>query len=373
MKLATADFDYTLPPELIAQKPTEPRDHSKLLVLDRQTGEITHSHFYDLADFLDAGDVVVRNNSKVIPARLFGFKSTGGKVEILLNRLTGQDAQTTTWECLTRPGLKPGQVVSFENSLLTASCVSSEAEQQELTRKIQFSMPFSGLMNELEKIGSTPLPPYIDAAEMKVDEIKEKYQTTYAKFEGSVAAPTAGLHFTEAVEKKLRDKGVEIFEVTLHVGLGTFAPVKSDDISDHKMHEEIFELREDVAAALNSAKAAGRKIVAIGTTTIRVLETCAAEVNKNEKNKNTPQLRPKIGSTSIFIYPPYLFKFVDALITNFHLPKSTLLILISALVSFPNTKHHFLSFAGSVVGRAYITAIAKKYRFFSFGDSMLIK
>ncbi len=272
MPLQLEQFDYTLPEALIAQIPTVPRDSSKLLIVRRESLELQDTQFLHLADFLQPGDVIVRNNSKVIPARILGTKTTGGKVELLLNKLVSQTAQTTTWECLTKPGLKPGQQVIFEGTDVTATCVPTDSKL--FTRYIEFSQPFTELMQTLEQVGSTPLPPYIETSDSA--DIKAKYQTTYAKYDGSVAAPTAGLHFTDRVEQSLKEKGIEIYEVTLHVGMGTFAPVKDHNVTEHHMHEEIFELSEDVAAALNAAKAAGRRIIAVGTTTVRVLETCAA-------------------------------------------------------------------------------------------------
>ena len=353
-------FQYQLPPELIAQTPAVPRDSSKLLVVNRTDDTLSHHLFRDLPDLLQVSDVLVRNNTKVIPARLFGQKETGGKCELLLVKAVRHDIQTVTWECLTKPGLKVGQVVHFANSDVTATCTTIN----EFTRLIEFSASPAQFFVALDAIGHTPIPPYISWAKDDELELRQVYQTTFAKFAGSVAAPTAGLHFTPELDEMLRQKGVEIFEVTLHVGLGTFLPVQDSQLQSGKLHQEFFELKKEVAEKLNQAKAVGRRIISVGTTTTRVLESCADEHGI---------LSARTGETDLFIWPGYRFRCVDALITNFHLPKSSLLMLISAFVSEPNTKTTFADFQHSLVGRAYQTAIEHHYRFFSFGDAMLIQ
>lgn len=358
--LQLSQFDYQLPPELIAQRPAEPRDSSRLLVVDRQTGALKHHHFHELDKLLTTEHVLVRNNTKVIPARILGQKDTGGAVEILLTRRLGFNPnQNEQWECLTKPGLKVGQVVHFGTSPLTATCTAIT----DYTRQITFNLPQAALFTELLAIGHTPIPPYIHWADEDETELRERYQTIFAKIAGSAAAPTAGLHFTPELEARLAAKGVEILEVTLHVGLGTFLPVKTEDVTSHHLHKEWFELLPEVAERLNTLRAAGKKVVAVGTTTTRVLESCT-----------TPEgiVEAKTGETEIFLYPPYYFRAVDAMITNFHLPQSSLLMLMSALVSAPNTDQPFMDFGSSLVGKAYQTAIEEKYRFYSFGDGMLI-
>jgi S-adenosylmethionine:tRNA ribosyltransferase-isomerase len=304
--------------------------------------------------------VMVRNNTKVMPARLFGTKETGGQVEVLLVKKLGHSPTSETWECLTKPGLKPGQTLSFGESQLQAEC----QKITDYTREITFNQTGVEFLQTLDQLGEMPLPPYIEWDKSDPRQLKELYQTTYAQVFGSVAAPTAGLHFTPELDDRLRVKGIGIFEVTLHVGLGTFLPVKTQEIAEHHMHSEWYELSAETAQQLNQARATGKKILAIGTTTCRVLETRADKDGK---------LIPGTGETQIFIYPPYQFKTVDSLITNFHLPESTLLMLISALVSAPNTAYNFINFAKSLMGRAYQNAIDQKYRFFSFGDAMWIK
>lgn len=369
--ISLSAFTYQLPPELIAQKPAVPRDSSRLLVVKRMSGELSDHHFRDLPDLLTANDVLVRNNTKVLPARIVGHKTTGGQVELLLTKRLAVDgvAQKETWECLTKPGLKEGQVVTFESTVpqpLTATCTAIT----DMTRQITFNLAGDALLSELYRIGQTPLPPYIEWHAEDETELRELYQTTYAKHVGSAAAPTAGLHFTPELDAKLRTKGVQIEEVTLHVGLGTFLPVKDDNLTDHHMHSEWFELTLEVATRLNEAKRAGKRIIAVGTTTCRVLETAARD---NQSCGLPLGVLPQQAETDIFIYPPFQFRFVDALITNFHLPKSSLLMLISALVSIPNTYHAFTTFADSTVGQAYKKAIATGYRFYSFGDAVLIE
>ena len=334
-----ADFDYHLPREFIAQKPLAERDQSKLMVLDRETGSISHHQFFELPEVLDKDSVLVFNQSRVIPARL-RFPMGNGKAEILLIKpISGN-----TWECMVRPGHKfsPGTEIEIDGELnLAVKDITPHG-----LRTIEFRC--KDFNAYLKAHGQTPLPPYIKE---QIDD-PERYQTIYAKEEGSVAAPTAGFHFTDEVFKGLNEKGIQTEFVTLHVSLGTFQPVKTEQIEDHKMHSEWFELTEEVADRLNQAKEAEKKIVAVGTTAVRVLEDCC---NKNGR------LKAQMSETDIFIYPGYKWKFVDELITNFHVPKSTLLMLVS-------------SFAGrEFILRAYEEAKAKDYRFFSFGDSMYIK
>ncbi len=338
-----SDFDFYLPEELIAQHPVEQRDTSKLLVLNRETGEISDKHFYDIIDYLNPGDILVRNNSKVLPARLFGLKEeTGGHVEVLLLK----EKTKNIWECLVGNAriVKLDTVITFGDGSLKARCLEIKEEGIRV-----FEMIYEGVFLEvLEQLGTMPLPPYIKE---KLED-QSRYQTVYAKEPGSAAAPTAGLHFTDEINQRLTAKGIEILDVTLHVGLGTFRPVKVDDINDHKMHSEFYFIDETVAAKLNAAKASGRRIIAVGTTSTRVLES---NITKYGEFKATNE------STDIFIYPGYEFKAIDSLITNFHLPKSTLLMLISAFASKEQ------------IFKAYEHAVESRYRFFSFGDSMFIQ
>lgn len=352
-------FDFELPESLIAQTPLLNRTASRLLTLNKQSGEVAHKTFEQLIDYLVAGDLLVMNDTRVIPARLFGAKKdTGAKVEILLLKPLGEDR----WEALVKPGkrMQIGAVVLFglnsdgEQPLLTAEVV----EVGEMgARVLQFS--YTGIFNEiLDRLGEMPLPPYIKE---QLSE-RERYQTVYAKHEGSSAAPTAGLHFTEAYLDKLQDKGIRIAFVTLHVGLGTFRPVSVDTIEEHQMHAEYYVLSPETAALINETKSNGKRVIAVGTTSARTLETAAGlsrehtDVDAGEQ----AQIQPSQGWTSIFIYPGYTFGVVDALLTNFHLPKSTLLMLISALAGRTN------------VMQAYEEAVREQYRFFSFGDAMLI-
>ncbi|NME28507.1 tRNA preQ1(34) S-adenosylmethionine ribosyltransferase-isomerase QueA [Megasphaera hexanoica] len=338
MKLT--DFSYELPKELIAQHPAEPRDHARLMLYDKKTGAVEHKHFYDLADELQAGDVLVFNDSKVIPARLYGKRvPTGGKVEVLLLTPVGEDR----WEVLVKPGKKalPGTTIEFPGGL--------QAEVLDRTdfggRVVHFT--YDGVFDDIiDQIGEMPLPPYIHE---KMEDPNE-YQTVYARERGSAAAPTAGLHFTDELLQKIRDKGVEEVFVTLHVGLGTFRPVEEENIEDHQMHSEFYSITPEAADAINRAKAEGRRIIAVGTTSIRTLESAGT----------TGTLKAGSGWTNIFIYPGFTFHIVDALVTNFHLPESTLLMLISAL----STREQIL--------HAYDIAVREKYRFFSFGDAMFI-
>ncbi|MEO8581017.1 MAG: tRNA preQ1(34) S-adenosylmethionine ribosyltransferase-isomerase QueA [Patescibacteria group bacterium] len=357
MKLA--QFDYHLPKDQIAQRPVEPRDQSKLLVLYRHSDGLEHKHFYDLPEVLRPSDVLIRNNSKVMTARLFCQKTTGGLVELLLIKAIESAEKEEVWEVLSKPSLKVGQVVTFKNSSLNAQCVALTG----YTRQMKFNQSRVELMKSIEQVGKIPIPPYIHW-EGEEEKVRDVYQTTYAKILGSVAAPTAGLHFTPELDEKIKTKGIAIEEVTLHVGLGTFLPVKTEEVTEHHMHKEWYELSQETADRLNQYKKEGRRIVAVGTTTVRTLETLTNE---------SGELKAGVGETQIFIYPPYKFRFVDALITNFHLPKSTLLMLISALVSQPNTQYEFENFETSSAGKAYQAAVQEKYRFFSFGDAMLIQ
>ena len=338
-----SDFDYELPNELIAQTPLEKRDSSRLLVLNKDNGNVTHKHFTDIIDYLKKGDVLVLNNTKVIPARLIGEKEeTGAVIEIILLKDLGND----TWECLSKPAkrLKIGTIVSFGDGSLKAEVVEKKDEGI-----CHVKLIYNGILMEiLDKLGTMPLPPYIH--EKLKDQ--DRYQTVYAKISGSAAAPTAGLHFTENLLTEIKNKGIIVTYVTLHVGLGTFRPVEVDNILEHHMHSEYYVMDEETAEILNKAKDDGRRIVAVGTTSTRTLETIASN--------NNGRFKASSGDTNIFIYPGYEFKGIDCLITNFHLPKSTLVMLVSALAGRDN------------ILNAYKNAIDNKYRFFSFGDSMFI-
>ena len=340
------DFDYHLPEELIAQQPADKRDFSRLLVVHRDTGEIEHKHFYDVLDYLNPGDCLVMNNSKVLPARLFGTKAeTGAKVEFLLiKRLHGD-----VWESMVKPGkrLKPGDTVIFSDDFKADIIDYGE----DGTRIVEFK--YNGIfMERLEELGKMPLPPYIERESVLSD--KDRYQTVYCKEEGSVAAPTAGLHFTEELLEKAKAKGVKLAYVTLHVGIGTFRPVKCENIEDHQMHFEEYEITQENADIINETKAAGGRIISVGTTSTRTMESAAVE--KDGKYV----MEAGSDSTGIFIYPGYEFKIIDSLITNFHLPKSTLLMLISALYNRED------------ILKVYETAVKEEYRFFSYGDAMII-
>lgn len=347
-------FDYDLPQELIGQIPMQPRDRCQLLVLNRQSGEIKHLIFRDLVDLLTPNDVLVINDTRVIPARLYGSKASGGKVELLLTRRRAHGQ----WEAISKPGLKTGQVVHFGELKM----VVLEQLKDGLILA-DFNVSDEAFWQALELIGHTPLPPYITSGDEEI-KLRAAYQTLYAREKGSVAAPTAGFHFTPEVFGALAEKGIEVHRLTLHVSLGTFRPVKTEEIEKHTMHPEWYSLSNQTARSLNKAKKQGKRIIAVGTTTTRVLETCADD---------NGILTPGEGETKIFIYPPSKFKFIDALVTNFHLPKSTLLMLISAFVSYPNTPFHFVNFAASTVGKAYREAIEQKYQFYSFGDAMFIE
>ncbi|CCY46153.1 s-adenosylmethionine:tRNA ribosyltransferase-isomerase [Firmicutes bacterium CAG:822] len=341
--MKTDDFDFDLPEELIAQTPLERRDASKLLVLDKTTGEISHRHFTDVIDYMEKGDTLVLNDTKVMPARLYGVKEeTGAVIEVLLLK----DEGNNVWECLTKPAkrIKEGTIVSFGDGKLKAKCM--EVLDEGIRR---FKLEYKGILYEiLDELGEMPLPPYIHE---KLKD-KDRYQTVYAKNVGSAAAPTAGLHFTKDLLEKIKDKGVNIAYITLHVGLGTFRPVNVEDVTKHKMHSEYYVMSAEVADLLNKTKEEGHKIISVGTTSTRTLETIASLYGKFKECS---------GWTDIFIYPGYEFKGIDYLITNFHLPKSTLVMLVSALAGKDN------------IMKAYNEAIENKYRFFSFGDSMLIK
>ena len=342
-KMDVKDFRYDLPQELIAQDPLEDRSSSRLLVLDKDTGEITHKHFYDIINYLDEGDCLVLNETKVIPARLMGVKKdTGAVVEILLLKRKSK----TVWECLVKPGKKcrVGAVIEFGEGLLTGT-VSDIVEEG--NRIIEFE--FDGIFEEiLDKLGTMPLPPYITHTLKD----RNRYQTVYAKNDGSAAAPTAGLHFTKELLKDIEDKGVKLAKVTLHVGLGTFRPVKVSDVRQHHMHSEFFQVSKEAADIINSTRANGKRVICVGTTSTRTVESASDDKG---------YLKEKSGWTDIFIYPGYKFKVLDALITNFHLPESTLVMLVSALAGREKVLH------------AYEEAVKEKYRFFSFGDAMFIK
>lgn len=335
-------YDFELPEELIAQTPELKRDHSRLMVLNKDEESISHHHFYDILDYLHEGDVLVRNNSKVIPARLFGTKEeTNAHVEVLLLK----DLGNNIWECLCGNAkvIKLNTIISFGDGSLKAKCV--EIKEEGIRR---MELIYKGILFEiLDKLGKMPLPPYIHTE----CEDNSRYQTVYAKIEGSAAAPTAGFHFTSELFEKIKAKGVTVVDVTLHIGLGTFRPVKVEDIKDHNMHSEVYEITQEAADILNKAKEEGRRIISIGTTSTRTLESCMQKYGKFVETRE---------ATSIFIYPGYTFKAIDCLITNFHLPKSTLIMLVSALAG-----HDF-------VLKAYNEAVKEKYRFFSFGDSMFI-
>ena len=338
--MKTSDFSYDLPSELIAQHPAQKRDQSRLMLLNKKTGEINHKKFYNIIDYLNNGDVLVLNDTRVMPARIFGHRPEKDEsIEILLLNHKGD-----TWETLAKPGkkLKIGTEIIFSDELKAEVVDISE----DGSRFLKFI--YSGIFEEiLDRLGEMPLPPYIQE---KLED-KERYQTVYSKEIGSAAAPTAGLHFTNELLKKIEEKGIESCFITLHVGLGTFRPVKVEDVTKHKMHSEFYIIRDDVAQKINKAKDEGRRIVAVGTTSIRTLESAADDKG---------YVKAKSGWTDIFIYPPYKFKCVDALITNFHLPESTLIMLVSSL----STREIILN--------AYNVAVKEKYRFFSFGDAMFI-
>lgn len=334
------DFDYELPEELIAQHPVDKRDTSRLLVLHKQTGEIEHKHFYDILDYLHEGDVLVRNNSKVIPARLYGTKKdTGAKVEVLILKISSDICECL---CGNAKAIKTGTIIEFSDKLY-GECIERKDEGIRT-----FKMHYEGIFLEvLNEVGMMPTPPYIH------EELKDndRYNNVYAKIDGSAACPTAGLHFTPELNEKIKAKGIDILDVTLHVGLGTFKPVKEENIEDHNMHYEYYSMTKEVADKLNEAKKQGRRIIAVGTTSTRTLETIMGLYG---------EFKECSGETNIFIYPPYKFKAIDCQITNFHLPKSTLIMMIAALTS------------REMILNTYKVAVENKYRFFSFGDSMFI-
>ena len=347
MKLS--DYDYNLPEELIAQMPADKRENSRMLVLDRNNKTIEHKHFFDIIDYIDENSILVLNNTKVLPARLYGTKDTGAKIEVFLL----EPKEKNRWSALVKPSkrIKPDTVITISDDLKVKPIERLEDDGEWLVELI-----YDGdLFEILHKVGNIPLPPYIER-KLSTEELKqfdkERYQTVYAKDEGSVAAPTAGLHFTKEILKKLKEKGVEIAYVTLNVGLGTFRPVKCENILDHKMHSETFEITQEAADKINRAKAKGKKLIAVGTTTVRTLETAYQKFGC---------IKPCHDHSELFIYPPYEFKVVDNLITNFHLPKSTLLMLVSALAG------------KDFIFKAYQEAIENNYRFFSYGDCMYIK
>lgn len=338
MKLS--DFDFELPEQLIAQHPADKRDESRLLVLHKNTGEIEHKHFYDIIDYLKPGDVLVRNNSKVIPARLYGTKKdTGAKVEVLILKIEGDICECL---CGNAKAIKVGTIIEFSDKLY-GECIERRQEGIRI-----FIMHYEGIFLEvLNEVGMMPTPPYIH------EKLKDnnRYNNVYAKIDGSAACPTAGLHFTNELIERIKEKGIEVLDVTLHVGLGTFKPVKEDEIEDHQMHSEFYSMSKYTADRLNLAKKEGRRIIAVGTTSTRTLETIITKYG---------EFKECSGDTSIFIYPPYEFKSIDCQITNFHLPKSTLIMMISALCS------------REMILNTYKVAIENNYRFFSFGDSMFI-
>ena len=340
--MKTSDFDYYLPEELIAQTPVEPRDSSRLLVYDREKDQIFHERFYDIKKFLKKGDLLVRNNTKVLPARMFGYTSHGGKVEVLLLKRFNLNE----WEVLVKPGKKArvGTMLTISEQLKVEIIGNIEESG---SRRVRFY--YDGVFEDvLSKVGEMPLPPYIK------EKLKDqnRYQTVYAKTDGSAAAPTAGLHFTQNLLEEIKDMGVEVADVLLHVGLGTFRPVKTENILEHHMHSEYYEIDEENAEKINKAKREGRRIIAVGTTSVRTLESASDE---------NGFVKPVKANTEIFIYPPYKFKCVDALITNFHLPKSTLVMLVASLTGREK------------ILELYNIAVKEKYRFFSFGDAMFIE
>ncbi|HSW89553.1 MAG TPA: tRNA preQ1(34) S-adenosylmethionine ribosyltransferase-isomerase QueA [Patescibacteria group bacterium] len=349
--MTLSDFDYILPDDKIAQTPMSPRDHSKLLILDRKPETLTDAHFYDLADLLTPNDVLVVNDTKVFPARLnarSAFVGPARSFEILLEKEISLTADTVTWSALTKPGLKVGQRISVPNTPITGTCIRVD----DYRRIITFSASREHFMTILTTWAKTPIPPYIKWQQDDEARLRALYQTVYAHRVGAMAAPTAGLHFTPELLTKLRTKGVQIINVTLHVGLGTFLPVKTENVLEHHMHEEWYEVSYESSVALQNARKIGKRIIAVGTTVVRVLETSKFEMGS--------------GTTSIFIYPPYKFDYVDSLITNFHTPKSTLLMLVTAFCGGT-------IFKGSLIGKAYQHALDNDYHFYSFGDAMWIR
>lgn len=371
-----AKYDYPLDEKKIANQPVFPRDSSQLLILNKQTGAIADHRFNELVDLLSDKDVLVLNETKVFPARLLGKKQSGGKVELLLIKQIGLDS----FEAISKPGLKMGQKLFFPRrsfleddgglsadldfaDLLQAEVISRDENSSKV--QVKFNQNGISLLREIDLCGFTPLPPYIKPTQSEA-EIKEEYQTVYAKEAGSAAAPTAGLHFTEELLNKLKQKGVQIEKITLHVGLGTFAKLTNENLKNKTLHSEYYEISKEVAHRLNQAKKLGKRIIAVGTTTTRSLESAVLLSNSQK------ELQAVAKETNIFIAQPYQFNFVDSLITNFHLPKSSLLMLVSAFCSAPNTKQEFKDFLNSSIGQAYLHALENDYRLFSFGDAMLI-
>lgn len=359
--MRTADFDFALPQELIAQEPAPQRDQSRLLVLRRPSGEVEHRRFCDLLEYLHPGDLLMLNNSRVIPARLRGMNAhTGGQFEILLL----EENAINDWWVMLRPGKRArvGTQIVFQDTHCQPSMHATVLDKNdEGHRRLRFAGP-RNIADLLDDLGEVPLPPYIVRADMsRLEQDRQRYQTVFAQPPGSVAAPTAGLHFTESLLAEIAALGVQVCFLTLHVGLGTFAPVKAETIAAHTMHEERYELNEETARAINEAKSAGRRVIAVGTTTIRVLEALAGQANSSRAT-----VAAGAGRTRIFIHPPYVFKMADALLTNFHLPRSTLLMLVSAFAAPNETRGRDLILS------AYATAIREHYRFFSYGDAMLI-
>ena len=349
-----SEFNYDLPENLIGQKAIEPRDSCRMLVIDRQTKQISHLVFSDLLSILDKNTVLVLNDTKVFPARLFGQKETGGKIEVLLLKQTELDS----YRCLVRGKVIQGTKIFFSEDFQGE--VTSIEDDGEVN--IVFNVSGVSLIEKIDKEGKTPLPPYIHSEEKETN-LRKQYQTVYAREKGSAAAPTAGLHFTEKLLADLAQKGVEIEKVTLHVGLGTFKPVTPEQVASKTLHSETFFLNENVASRLNKSKNMGKKIIAVGTTSCRLLESLSDEKGIIHAGQ---------GETNIFIQPGYKFKFIDGLITNFHLPSTSLLMLVSALTLAPNTQEEFVSFKESLIGKAYTEAVRNEYKFFSFGDAMLI-
>lgn len=347
-------FSYLLPENHIANEPLQKRDESKLLIIDRETGKITHKHFYDLAERLSSHDVLVLNQSKVFPARIFGKKITGGQVEVLLTKQKTQ----SIWYAISKPGLSLGTKLFFSHTI--GATVVGKGIEGEI--EVEFTFPHKTFFEALHEIGSTPIPHYIHSS-LSEQKLRERYQTVYAKEKGSAAAPTAGLHFTQRLLQTIQQKGIQIEYITLHVGLGTFQGLREEHFATNSLHQEYFEVSSEVASRLRYAKENKKRIIAVGTTTTRTLETLA---------NNSTTIVGGSGQTGLFIYPPYQFRFVDSMLTNFHLPESSLLMLISAFGSSPNTSHEFVDFSNSYLGQAYQQAIQYKYRFFSFGDAMWI-
>lgn len=361
MSLDPKDYFYHLPNNLIANQPVALRDHCRLMSLNRQTGQIDHHQFFDLVTLLGPNDVLVLNQSKVFPARLFGKKDSGGNIEVLLLHQSKSD----TWVCISKPRPKVGQSILFSHKL-TGQIISSNITTGEI--EIKFNFKNQKFFQVLDKIGHTPIPPYISSTQTE-KEIREEYQTIYAKEIGSAAAPTAGLHFTKQLLSQLKKRGVQIEYVTLHVGLGTFQNLRPENLKSKTLHSEFYEIKPIVAKRLNLAKIKGKRIIAVGTTSVRTLESACIEINSfspssrgdvTKSQRGFNQLKPGKNSTNIFIYPGIKFKFVDALITNFHLPESSLLMLVSAFSS------------KEIILNSYSKAIENKYRFFSFGDAMFI-